>query len=29
MALKFKYKIKEEVPAEVQSLYVERDGGCS
>src|SRR5436190_11347948 len=27
MALKFKYKAKEEVPAESQSLYVERDGG--
>jgi hypothetical protein len=26
MALKFKYKAKEEIPAEVQSLYVERDG---
>ena len=26
MALKFKYKSKEEVPAEVQGLYVERDG---
>ena len=27
MALKFKYKAKEEVPAESQTLYVERDGG--
>ena len=27
MALKFKYRTKEEVPGEVQSLYVERDGG--
>jgi hypothetical protein len=27
MALKFKYKTKEEVPAESQTLYVERDGG--
>ena len=27
MALKFKCKSKEEVPAELQSLYVERDGG--
>jgi hypothetical protein len=27
MALKFKFKTKEEVPAESQSLYVERDGG--
>src|SRR5215510_8327548 len=27
MALKFKYKTKEEVPAESQALYVERDGG--
>ena len=26
MALKFKYKTKEEVPTESQSLYVERDG---
>src|SRR5437899_2940914 len=26
MALKFKYKAKEEIPAEVQALYVERDG---
>jgi hypothetical protein len=26
MALKFRYKTKEEVPAESQSLYVERDG---
>src|SRR5258708_39405708 len=26
MALKLKYKAKEEVPAELQSLYVERDG---
>jgi hypothetical protein len=26
MALKFKFKTKEEVPAESQSLYVERDG---
>jgi hypothetical protein len=26
MSLKFKYKAKEEVPAESQSLYVERDG---
>ncbi len=26
MALKFKYKTKEEVPAESQSLYVEREG---
>jgi hypothetical protein len=26
MALKFKFKTKDEVPAEVQSLYVERDG---
>jgi|ERR1041385_321672 hypothetical protein len=26
MALKFKCKSKEEVPAELQSLYVERDG---
>src|SRR5437764_9621229 len=27
MALKFKYKTKDEVPAESQSLYLERDGG--
>ena len=27
MALKFKYTTKEEVPAESQSLYIERDGG--
>ena len=27
MALKFKFKTKDEVPAESQSLYVERDGG--
>ena len=27
MALKFKYKSKDEVPAESQALYVERDGG--
>jgi hypothetical protein len=27
MSLKFKYKAKEEVPAEVQALYVEREGG--
>jgi hypothetical protein len=27
MALKFKFKNKEEIPAESQSLYVERDGG--
>jgi hypothetical protein len=27
MALKFKFKSKEEIPAESQSLYVERDGG--
>jgi hypothetical protein len=27
MALKFKYKTKEEVPAESQALYVEREGG--
>ena len=27
MALKFKFKTKEEIPAESQSLYVERDGG--
>jgi hypothetical protein len=26
MGLKFRYKAKEEVPAEVQSLYTERDG---
>ena len=26
MALKFKYQMKEEVPAGVQNLYVERDG---
>src|SRR5262249_15082052 len=26
MALKLKYKTKEEVPAEMQALYVERDG---
>jgi hypothetical protein len=26
MALKFKAKTKEEIPAELQSLYVERDG---
>ncbi len=26
MALKFKAKSKEEIPAELQSLYVERDG---
>jgi len=26
MALKFKYKTKDEIPAELQSLYVERDG---
>jgi hypothetical protein len=26
MALKFKYKIREEVPAESVGLYVERDG---
>jgi hypothetical protein len=26
MSLKFKYKAKEEVPAEAQSLYVEREG---
>src|ERR1041385_1478686 len=27
MALKFRFKTKEEIPAESQSLYVERDGG--
>ncbi len=27
MALKFKAKAKDEIPAELQSLYVERDGG--
>jgi hypothetical protein len=27
MALKFKYKAKEEVPAEAQALYIEREGG--
>src|SRR5438445_5512697 len=27
MAIKFKVKAKDEVPAELQSLYVERDGG--
>ena len=27
MAIKFKAKSKEEIPAELQSLYVERDGG--
>jgi len=27
MALKFKVKAKEEVPAEVRALYVEREGG--
>src|SRR5215475_5166 len=27
MALKYKFKSKEEIPAESQSLYVERDGG--
>jgi hypothetical protein len=27
MALKFKFKTKDEIPAESQSLYVERDGG--
>jgi hypothetical protein len=27
MSLKFKYKAKEEVPAEAQGLYVEREGG--
>ena len=27
MALKFRAKAKEEIPAEVQGLYVERDGG--
>lgn len=27
MALKFRFKSKEEIPAESQSLYVERDGG--
>jgi len=27
MALKYKFKTKEEIPAESQSLYVERDGG--
>src|SRR4051812_25312414 len=26
MALKFKFKSKDEIPAEFQSLYVERDG---
>ena len=26
MALKLKYKTKDEVPAELQSIYVERDG---
>jgi len=26
MALKYKYKTKDEIPAELQSLYVERDG---
>src|ERR1035437_2128569 len=26
MALKFKFKTREEIPAELQSLYVERDG---
>jgi hypothetical protein len=28
MALKFKAKSKEEIPAELQSLYVEREGAC-
>ena len=27
MALKFKYKSKEEVPAEAQAFYIEREGG--
>ncbi|HTE90573.1 MAG TPA: hypothetical protein VK639_16555 [Terriglobales bacterium] len=27
MAIKFKAKTKEEIPAELQSLYVDRDGG--
>jgi hypothetical protein len=27
MAMKFKAKSKEEIPAELQSLYVEGDGG--
>ena len=27
MPLKFKYKTKDEIPTETQSLYVERDGG--
>ncbi len=27
MALKYKIKTREEIPAELQSLYVERDGG--
>ena len=26
MALKFKFKTKDEIPAELQSLYFERDG---
>src|ERR1022692_661223 len=26
MALKYKYKTKDEIPVELQSLYVERDG---
>ena len=26
MALKFKFKTREEIPAELQSLYVEREG---
>ena len=26
MALKFKFKTREEIPAELQSFYVERDG---
>ena len=26
MPLKFKFKTREEIPAELQSLYIERDG---
>jgi hypothetical protein len=29
MALKFKFKTREEIPAEQISLYTERDGACS
>jgi hypothetical protein len=29
MALKFKAKTKEEIPAELQSLYVEREGSLA